>query len=300
MVASLAKAGIKVKPNPIEVGQYYSIVFDPDKAGDIMWAGWGPDWPNASTVIPELFTPAGGFNLSQVDDKAYTAKVQEAKTNTDRGSAVRAVEGAEQGGHAERVCHPDPVRPLAVAWLARRSSRPPVTTATSTSGRRSRRGRTRPVRRAVGTVVIPARPIRSQGGGEISAPPDRRSPAVRSIVSPRVDADPAGGTDHGFVHRPAAGRHGPHADRPQHDRLPALQRPARRPGAADLRQGLHPRRSSRPTGSGWASTSRCTSSTASSSRASSPAAPTAPAPRPSSASTPCLGYSFRRASRSPT
>jgi peptide/nickel transport system substrate-binding protein len=86
MVASLAKAGIKVKPNPIEVGQYYSIVFDPDKAGDIMWAGWGPDWPNASTVIPELFTPAGGFNLSQVDDKAYTAKVQEAKTNTDRAA----------------------------------------------------------------------------------------------------------------------------------------------------------------------------------------------------------------------
>ena len=86
MVASLAKAGIKVKPNPIEVGQYYSIVFDPDKAGDIMWAGWGPDWPNASTVIPELFTPAGGFNLSQVDDKAYTAKVQTAKDNTDRAA----------------------------------------------------------------------------------------------------------------------------------------------------------------------------------------------------------------------
>ncbi len=86
MVASLAKAGIKVKPNPIEVGQYYSIVFDPDKAGEIMWAGWGPDWPNASTVIPELFTAAGGFNLSQVADKAWDAKVQDAKTNTDRAA----------------------------------------------------------------------------------------------------------------------------------------------------------------------------------------------------------------------
>ncbi len=86
MVASLAKAGIKVKPNPIEVGQYYSIVFDPAKAGHIMWAGWGPDWPNASTVIPELFTKAGGFNLSQVDDDAWDAKVQEAKTNTDRAA----------------------------------------------------------------------------------------------------------------------------------------------------------------------------------------------------------------------
>jgi peptide/nickel transport system substrate-binding protein len=86
MVASLEKAGIKVKPNPIEVGQYYSIVFDPDKANELMWTGWGPDWPNASTIIPELFTPAGGFNLSEVDDKAFTAKVQEAKINTDRAA----------------------------------------------------------------------------------------------------------------------------------------------------------------------------------------------------------------------
>jgi len=86
VVTSLEKAGIKVKPNPIEPGQYYSIVLDPEKAGEIMWSGWGPDWPNASTVIPELFTPAGGFNLSQVDDADYNARVQEAKTNTDRAS----------------------------------------------------------------------------------------------------------------------------------------------------------------------------------------------------------------------
>ena len=77
-----AKAGIKVKPNPIEAGQYYSIVFDPDKAGDLMCAGWGPDWPNASTVIPPLFTPAGGFDLSQVDDKAFNAKVNDAPRRT--------------------------------------------------------------------------------------------------------------------------------------------------------------------------------------------------------------------------
>ena len=142
MVASLAKAGIKVKPNPIEVGQYYSIVFDPDKAGHIMWAGWGPDWPNASTVIPELFTPAGGFNLSQVDDKDYTAKVQEAKDEHRPRGSVRAVEGAEQGGHAERVRHPDPVRPLAVDGRLQ-GQVASGETATSTSGRRSPPGRTR-------------------------------------------------------------------------------------------------------------------------------------------------------------
>jgi peptide/nickel transport system substrate-binding protein len=84
VVASLGKAGIKVKPNPIEAGQFYGIVLDPAKEGDLVLAGWGPDWSNASTVIPELFTPSGGFNMSQADDKAFNDKVAAAKALTDR------------------------------------------------------------------------------------------------------------------------------------------------------------------------------------------------------------------------
>lgn len=86
VVASLGKAGIKVKPNPIEAGQFYGIVLDPAKEGDLIWSGWGPDWPNASTVIPELVTPSGGFNLSQAHDNAFDAKVDEAKGETDRAA----------------------------------------------------------------------------------------------------------------------------------------------------------------------------------------------------------------------
>jgi peptide/nickel transport system substrate-binding protein len=84
IVASLAKAGITAKPNPIEPGQYYGIVFDPAKAHELINAGWGPDWPNASTIIPELYTPTGGFNLSQVDDSAFNTKVDAAKVELDR------------------------------------------------------------------------------------------------------------------------------------------------------------------------------------------------------------------------
>ena len=84
VVASLGKAGITVKPNPIEPGQYYGIVFDPEKAHELINAGWGPDWPNASTIIPELFTPSGGFNLSQYDNPEYNAKVDAAKVELDR------------------------------------------------------------------------------------------------------------------------------------------------------------------------------------------------------------------------
>ena len=83
IVSSLGKAGIKVKPNPIEAGQFYGIVFDPAKAGDLILSGWGADWPNGSTIVPPLFTPNGGFDLSQVDDKAFNKKVSDAAAKTD-------------------------------------------------------------------------------------------------------------------------------------------------------------------------------------------------------------------------
>ena len=84
VVSSLGKAGITAKPNPIEPGQYYGIVFDPEKAHELISAGWAPDWPNASTIIPELFTAAGGFDLSQYDNAEYTAASDAAKIETDR------------------------------------------------------------------------------------------------------------------------------------------------------------------------------------------------------------------------
>ena len=86
VVDSLGKAGIKVELKGLEAGAYYGVVFDPEKAGELMTAGWGPDWPNASTVIPELFTPSGGFNLSQADDADFNAGVEAAKVNADRAA----------------------------------------------------------------------------------------------------------------------------------------------------------------------------------------------------------------------
>jgi len=67
-------AGITMKFNYIEAGSYYAVVLDQTKQGDLSRAGWAPDWANASTVIPELFTEAGGFPLSQNwGDPAYKA-----------------------------------------------------------------------------------------------------------------------------------------------------------------------------------------------------------------------------------
>lgn len=90
VVASEARCGITVKPNGLELGGYYGVVLDPAKQGGMSAGGWAPDWLNASTVIPELFTPSGGFNLSQYDDKAFNDAVAAAKAITDRAEQAKA------------------------------------------------------------------------------------------------------------------------------------------------------------------------------------------------------------------
>jgi peptide/nickel transport system substrate-binding protein len=82
--ASLGKAGINVKLNPIENSAYYTAIFDDSRKTELMDNGWGSDWPNASTVIPPLFTPNGGWDVGRVDDKAFNAKVDAALSETDR------------------------------------------------------------------------------------------------------------------------------------------------------------------------------------------------------------------------
>jgi len=83
VVASLGLAGITVTANPIQPGQYYGIVFDDEAAHEFGWAGWGPDWPNASTVIAPLFTDKGGWNISRVHDQDFVDAVQEALGELD-------------------------------------------------------------------------------------------------------------------------------------------------------------------------------------------------------------------------
>jgi len=90
IVTALQAAGIDVTANPIDAGGYYGVVMDPEKAGSLISGGWGPDWLNASTVIPELFTPIGGFNLSLWDDPEYTKKSDEAKLIADRDEQGQA------------------------------------------------------------------------------------------------------------------------------------------------------------------------------------------------------------------
>jgi peptide/nickel transport system substrate-binding protein len=85
---SLGKAGITVTPGAIPRGDYYKVVFDPknDQTGEFGNTGWGPDWPNGSTVIAPLYTEVGGWDLSKANDPAFNAAVQDAIGTTDRAA----------------------------------------------------------------------------------------------------------------------------------------------------------------------------------------------------------------------
>ncbi|WP_067431964.1 ABC transporter substrate-binding protein [Nocardioides jensenii] len=48
------KAGFKVTLDG-QGDTYYDVIAQPDKDSDLMWAGWGSDWPSMMTVIPPLF-----------------------------------------------------------------------------------------------------------------------------------------------------------------------------------------------------------------------------------------------------
>ncbi len=84
VMQSMARAGFDIHPRPIDPEQYFSAVLDPTTAGDFGDGVWGADWPNASTVIPPLYTQKGGFDLSRVDDLAFNAAVDSALAETDR------------------------------------------------------------------------------------------------------------------------------------------------------------------------------------------------------------------------
>jgi peptide/nickel transport system substrate-binding protein len=82
---SLQQAGFTVNLAPIASG-YYGCVFDPDCRGQFGGGGWGPDWPNASTVISPLFTDEGGWNLSNVQDQDFIDMVKANLGQTDRAA----------------------------------------------------------------------------------------------------------------------------------------------------------------------------------------------------------------------
>jgi peptide/nickel transport system substrate-binding protein len=86
---SLEKAGFKVEYGGIPPSTGFCVVClnnDPRDyvTGEFGTSAWGFDWPSASTVIPALFTEAGGWNLARVQDADFEAGIQNAMATLDR------------------------------------------------------------------------------------------------------------------------------------------------------------------------------------------------------------------------
>ena len=102
-----------MNPGSLPPGDYYNIVFDPDneQTGDFGNTGWGPDFPNAATVIAPLYTQLGIGDLSQVEDEAFEAKIDARARDARSRGAGQEVAGSRQGSRGEGLDHPD------VLWL---------------------------------------------------------------------------------------------------------------------------------------------------------------------------------------
>jgi peptide/nickel transport system substrate-binding protein len=85
--SALSCAGFEVTLHGIASG-YYSKVLNPATQGDLSNAGWGPDWANASTVIPPLFSD-GGFDLSRFNNSSFKSAVEAAMKNGNRAAQAK-------------------------------------------------------------------------------------------------------------------------------------------------------------------------------------------------------------------
>lgn len=86
--------GVQVKFAAIPTGPYFDKVkaYEAHDLYDLVWAGWIPDWPNGSAVIPPLFRSdvvaaepgeKGGSNYAYHQDPAIDKAIDEANLESD-------------------------------------------------------------------------------------------------------------------------------------------------------------------------------------------------------------------------
>ena len=95
------QAGFDVTLDPLG-DTYYDVVQQPDKTSDVMWAGWGSDWPSAITVTPPLFDSrpnltanSDGQDYGAYDSEEFNALVDEAANAASLDEQTAALQEAD-------------------------------------------------------------------------------------------------------------------------------------------------------------------------------------------------------------
>ncbi|HEY7049315.1 MAG TPA: ABC transporter substrate-binding protein [Jatrophihabitantaceae bacterium] len=92
---ALDKAGFKVSLEGL-TDTYYDVIQNPSNAQkyDLVWASWGADWPNASTVIPPLFDSR--VNLSTASNGQDYGWYQSNAANTAIDAAYNEADASQR------------------------------------------------------------------------------------------------------------------------------------------------------------------------------------------------------------
>lgn len=83
---ALDAVGFRVTINPLGPDGYYTLIGKAAASGELIYAGWGPDWPNGSSVIPPLYEevlPEGNQNFAQLEDPEIDRLIKQAANTTD-------------------------------------------------------------------------------------------------------------------------------------------------------------------------------------------------------------------------
>ncbi|MGZ4452570.1 MAG: ABC transporter substrate-binding protein [Nocardioides sp.] len=90
------KAGFDIQLDSL-TDTYYSVIQSPSSDSDIMWGGWGADWPSISTVIPPLFdsrinltSNSNGQDYGNYKSDAVNSAIDAAGKMTDLAQQAKA------------------------------------------------------------------------------------------------------------------------------------------------------------------------------------------------------------------
>lgn len=97
------KAGFKPLLDGISnVAYYYAAIQEPDQKSDLVWAGWGADWPSAITVTPPLFDSrpnltrwSNGQDYGAYNSSAFNRLVDRAEAARNLHAQTKALRQAD-------------------------------------------------------------------------------------------------------------------------------------------------------------------------------------------------------------
>jgi peptide/nickel transport system substrate-binding protein len=95
------QAGFKVTLDPL-TDTYYDVIQKPNADSDVIWGGWGADWPSAITVTPPLFDSrpnltknSNGQDYGNYKSDAFNALVDKAANATSLADQTAALQQAD-------------------------------------------------------------------------------------------------------------------------------------------------------------------------------------------------------------